>query len=247
MFRTNTSTYVNVPVLNAYIQSLDRDDIIYGGDLYSLSNAYCPYPLGIYARGNGMILSRNIIENIILKYGMQLLYFRLTDDIAIGNVFNSYWISKGENYLDHIKGFKHRWYKSIDVKDFDWGHKLSYASNEKEDFESCFDFITTQIKIYFYKENHYGANRKRFDDIEEINYKKYNEAFNQIKFDDKILKTAVENNKQYSSNPSIFIGSVLGYMDYSAWEAIDKYKLFTFEINHKAADDPDRDKDKIWL
>lgn len=247
VFRTNTSTYVNIPVLNAFIQSLDRDDILYGGDLYSLSNAYCPYPLGIYARGNGMILSRNIIENIILKYGMQQLYLRLTDDIVIGNVFNSYWISEGENYLDHIKGFKHRWYKSIDVKDVEWGHQLSNASNDKDDFESCFDFITTQIKIYYYHNQHYGANKNRFDEIEEINYKEYNKVFNKIKFNDDILKTAVENNKQYSTNPSIFIGSVLGYIDYKKWEGLDKYKLFMFEITNKADDDPDKDKDKIWL
>ena len=206
VFRTNTSTYVNIPLLNAFIQNIEKDDIVYGSELYSLSNGFCPYPLDIYARGNSIILSRNIIENIIIKYGTPLLYLKITDDMAIGNIINSYWMSKGENYLDHIKSCKHRWYRSIDSKNNNNGHKLSNWGDDRLDLESCYDFITTQIKIYAWNRQHYDANKQRFDNIEEENYKIYDKEFRKIKFDKELLDKAIKNNKEYAENPSIFIG-----------------------------------------
>ena len=42
---------------------------------------------------------------------------------------------------------------------------------------------------------------------------------------------------EYSKNPSIFIGSILGYIDLETWKKIDKAQLYQVEINNKAIDD----------
>ena len=42
---------------------------------------------------------------------------------------------------------------------------------------------------------------------------------------------------EYTKDPSIFIGSVLGYIDINKWKSMDKNMLFLEEISHKASDD----------
>ena len=54
VFRTNTSTYVNVPLLNELIQRTEDDSIAYFSDIYSLSEQCAPYPLCLGGRGNGI-------------------------------------------------------------------------------------------------------------------------------------------------------------------------------------------------
>ena len=45
IFRTNTSTFVNVSLLNEFVQTIDNDEVLWTSDLYSLSESMTPYPL----------------------------------------------------------------------------------------------------------------------------------------------------------------------------------------------------------
>ena len=232
IFRTNTSTYVNVALLNQFIQILEDDNILWSSDLYSLSNSFCPYPLYLYGRGNGMILSKSLID-IILTEGISYLYLEKCDDWIIGNILNTYWIKQGKDYLDYIKGYKHGWYKCVPEEQQN-NHKLCVYGNQNRDWEFIKQFITIQIKRY--RERH----------LENAQYKELNETFEQNKYVDD-LEDIIKSNIEYSKRPSVFIGSILGYTDYEDWKKCNKMQLFNYQVKHKASDDEEHGKDTKWL
>lgn len=232
IFRTNTSTYVNVVLLNQFIQELDNDEILWASDLYSLSNSFCPYPLYLYGRGNGMILSKKLVD-IILSEGISHLYLEKCDDWIIGNILNTYWIKQGKDYLDYIKGYKHGWYKCVPEEQPN-NHKLCVYGNQNRDWEFIKQFITIQIKRY--RERH----------LENAQYKELNETFEQNKYADD-LEDIIKSNIEYSKRPSVFIGSILGYTDYEDWKKCNKMQLFNYQVKHKASDDEEHGKDTKWL
>ena len=232
IFRTNTSTYVNVPLLRAFVESLDDDTILWASELYSLSEAYTPRPLDIYARGNGILLSKTIV-NILLREGKGFLYMGKCDDIIIGNVLNAYWnkiYSNDNAYLAHIRGYKHGWHNCITTKCYA-NHKLCDYHNDSTDFDFLKQFITIQIKRY------------RDRDVENDNYMELHSIFSANADDD--LDSSVAGNKAYSENPSIFIGSICGYIDFSDWARIPRKTLFDVEVSHKAVDDAENGKKRI--
>ena len=51
---------------------------------------------------------------------------------------------------------------------------------------------------------------------------------------DKLLK--------YSENPSVFLGSIIGYIDYNTWLRLDKQKLWEIECSNKADNDPHKQR-----
>ena len=214
IIRLNTSTYLNTQLAYKLIESGLDDSVIYGSELYSLSEATAPYPMNLYTRGNCMIMSRHIVD-IILSHGLSMLYSGIVDDQAIGCVLNSYYMSKGDNYLNHIKGLPHSWYKCIDV-DGGNGHANSTYANDNLDI--CARSVTTQIKCY--------SDRA----FEEEHYYELHEYINKSNPD-------IEYAKSYMTNPSIFLGSILGYVPFDKWLEIDKQQLYIFEVTHKAADD----------
>ena len=233
IFRTNTSTYVNITLLNQFIQELSNDEILWSSDLYSLSNSFCPYPLYLYGRGNGMILSKKLI-NIILSEGISHLYLGKCDDWMIGNILNSYWIKQGKDYLDYIKGYKHGWYKCVPEEQPN-NHKLCVYGNRNRDWDFIKQFITIQIKRY--RERH----------LENDQYKELNETFEQNQYNELDLMEQIMSNIEYSKRPSVFIGSILGYTDYEDWKNCNKMELFNYQVKHKASDDEEFGKDTKWL
>lgn len=230
ILRVNTSTYVNVRLLDEFVQTLQRDDILWGSDLYSLSEANCPAPLDIYARGNAMLMSRKIAA-IIINEGISFNYLNVVDDIAIGNILNSYYIKQSYNYndyLQHIKGMPHGWYKCTSII-ADNGHRLCTYG----EYDALYNkFITTQIKSY--------ADRK----LESQHYKELHELVMSMPVDSEDVDFIYK----YSENPSIFLGSRIGYVDLHTWLGFDHGKLFDFEITHKADNDPEskRKYNKRW-
>lgn len=231
VFRTNTSTYVNLDLLNNFIQRLDNDEILWTGELYSLSNSFCPYPLYLYGRGNGIILSKKLI-NIINKEGLGYLYLEKCDDWIIGNILNSYWIRKGKNYLDYIKGYTHGWFRCVPEEQPN-NHKLCVYGNKNSSFDFLKQFITIQVKRY----------RER--QLEEAIYYELHRAM-ENNVDNELDKTT-DKIFEYSKSPSVFIGSILGYTDYNEWLNCDKMKLFNYQVKHKASDDEEFGKDTKWL
>ena len=220
-------------MLNQFIQGLEDDNVLWASDLYSLSNSFCPYPLYLYGRGNGMILSNKIID-IILSEGISHLYLQNCDDWVIGNILNSYWIKQGKDYLDYIKGYKHGWYKCVPLEQSN-NHKLCTYGNTNKDWNFINQFITIQIKRY--RERH----------LENNQYKELNEVFEQNKYSDYELDEIIKSNIEYSKRPSIFIGSILGYSDYEEWKKCNKMELFNYQVKHKASDDEEFGKDTKWL
>lgn len=229
IFRTNTSTFVNLHLLNEIIDTLDKT-CLYGSDIYSLSESYAPYPLSLYARGNGMLLSKEKVNDIV-KEGISLMYMNLTDDVAIGNCINSSYIKNNTTdvpYYKKVKGLTHGWYHCVDMN-FDCGHSLSGYGDNATDINHWERFVTIQLKMYRQRENE-KANWKRF--IDEV-YTRMKKSDYDI---DKIMS--------YSDNPSVFIGSIIGYISYDEWVSTDKNELYLHEISHKASDDAEHNRFK---
>ena len=231
IFRTNTSTFVNVELLDAFVQSLTDDSILWCSELYSLSEGFVPRPLYLYGRGNGILFSKKLVD-LVLKEGLPFLYLEKCDDWIIGNILNSYWIKQGESYLKHIKSYKHGWFRCIGTK-AENGHSICPYYNDNTDFNFLKQFITIQIKRYRERE----IENKNYTDLWEIFSKNH----------DTDLKHTVQGNIEYSENPNVFIGSILGYMGYQKWLNFDKIKLYNIEINNKASDDAERYKEKREL
>lgn len=232
VFRTNTSTYVNVELLNEFIQNIKDDSCIYGSDVYSLSEIPAPYPLCLIARGNGMILSKRNID-IILQEGIMFLNREEYDDIAINTIMNSYWIKQGKDYKNYIKSFYHGWYKCV-KNNVNNGHGLCIYGNDSTDYSFWKDFITIQIRNYGDLQSFKFriGEEKKFYELYEVFKDKKNEN----------IEESVNKNIIRSSNYEIFIGSILGYIKYKDWLNSDKMKLYVYEKSNKAADDPEKFK-----
>lgn len=215
IFRTNTSTYVNIDLLNEFVCEIANPYITYGSDLYSLSEACAPYPLCIYPRGNGILTSKKIHTPAIVRNGISFAFQNICDDIVIGNLINTYNINNGMKYFDCIKGLPHAWYKCVDVK-FDNGHKLSKFGDDDIDYTK---FVTITVKKYREREK------------EKEYYLELGEKLKDKKctWDDDMRKYVVDY--------SVFIGSILGYIDFDKWKSLDKNELFFKQISHKATDD----------
>lgn len=228
VFRTNTSTFVNVPLMHEFIQHLDNDEVLWVSELYSLSEAYTPYPLCLFGRGNGLLLSHRLVERILTE-GVSFVYYGKCDDWIIGNILNSYWIKQNKDYTEYIKSYKHGWFKCISTN-AENNHTLCPYYNNNTNFNFLKQFMTIQIKRYF--ERH----------LENTNYYELWDIFSKHK--DNELKKEAKSNLTYSTNANIFIGSILGYITLEKWKTIEKWKLYAYEINNKAFDDKEFFKDK---
>lgn len=215
IFRTNTSTYVNIDLLNEFVCEIANPYITYGSDLYSLSEACAPYPLCIYPRGNGILTNKKIHIPAIVRNGISFAFQNICDDIVIGNLINTYNINNGMKYFDCIKGLPHAWYKCVDVK-FDNGHKLSKFGDDDIDYTK---FVTITVKKYREREKE----KEHYLELGKIMKDK------KCAWDDDMRKYVVDY--------SVFIGSILGYIDFDKWKSLDKNSLFLYELGHKATDD----------
>ena len=221
IFRTNTSTFVNVPLMYELIHNLDNDEVAWFSELYSLSEAYTPYPLCLFGRGNGMLLSRKLVKRILVE-GINFVYYGRCDDWVIGNILNSYWFKQGKDYTEYIKSYKHGWFKCISTN-AENNHTLCPYYNDNTNFNFLKQFVTIQIKRY---------NER---DLENANYYELWNVFSQHKDTD--LQDEVDSNLIYSTDSNVFIGSILGYIPLTKWKSTDKGKLYALEINNKAYDD----------
>ena len=213
VFRTNTSTFVNVNLLNEFIQNIKDDLVLWTSEIYSLIESPAPAPLYLYGRGNGLIIPR-VLKNLIISKCTSYLYLKHHDDYMIGNILNSYWMDKCEDYTKHLKSYTHGWYKSVNTNG-DNNHKLCKYGNINDSFDFLKQFITIQVKSYVNRNNEI----KSFYEL--------NEVFSKNK-DNNIEKT-IDDIIKYSENPSIFIGSRLGYIDLYIWKGIPSEKLYEIE------------------
>lgn len=107
IFRTNCSTYVNVPLLRDFVDTLTDDKLIYSGSIYCSNNGTGPYEWCLYGIGNSLLLSKYwvdvICNNHVNKYKQYNMvknedepYYHI-DDNTFGLVINCHCL---ENCLD---------------------------------------------------------------------------------------------------------------------------------------------------
>ena len=236
IFRTNTSTYINVPLalkLIDYIDKNNQQDVIWTPELLSLVEACCPLPLNLYARGNGMILSRATIQRI-LDYGLVHLYSEHVDDVMICNVINTHWMREKQDYRKYIKGFPHGWFRCVEQGDFSNGHKLCEYYNDNVEWDYLKQFITIQIKQYYHRGDEIENCRTLHSFIQDKVDNDLDETFNKV--------------LEYSKDPSVFLGSIIGYCSLNKWNSLDKQHLWNIQCKYKADNDPHKEKylNKKW-
>ena len=100
IFRTNCSTYVNVPLLRDFVDILTDDKLIYSGGVYCSNNGTGPFEWCLYGLGNSLLLSKFWVDvlcnnhvNNYKKYNTvsspsESYYY--IDDNTIGYVINCY-------------------------------------------------------------------------------------------------------------------------------------------------------------
>lgn len=194
ILRTNTSTYINIELLNAFVQSLNNDVDVWGSELiYDQSEdiANC-----IYLRGNALLLSKRNVE-IIINRGMPFYFLNMPfiDDWTIGSIFST------ESTLNHdskfiIKSYTECWYKSSALN-YD-GHQISNMSNTNKDFDFLKNIIAIQIRNYYDR----SLETKHFMEIHEVFMNnKYDNIFESIKYI-----------YDYSLHPDLFLGHTFGFV-----------------------------------
>lgn len=237
IFRTNTSTYINIDLLNYFVQHKKDDEYIWCGELHSRFDEYAPGPLDFAYRGNGLLLSQHIID-IVLKYGVAFLYIRnrmIVDDLMISTVFNYYHMINDRDYTKYCKCFGQGYYKMINVDGYN-GNKICSWGNQNLDWDFIKNFIMFQFK------NHYD----RSQDGQNLN-DLYN-AFKDHIYSDEELKESYDKVIEYSKNPSVFLGSIIGFISLDEWLELDKKKLFYFEAKNVASNEHYNTEDEFkWF
>lgn len=129
--RTNTSNYINVPLLNNFIKNLPYDN----KDMYCGEICSCPwFAHKFYGRGNFIIFSRPIIDALI-EFGKKLPVNQggnLTDDFTMFKVLESnVFRPQGEYGKDYLKQVP-----------------MTYMSNPKSlyNYDSCKDNLVINLK-----------------------------------------------------------------------------------------------------
>lgn len=130
--RTNTSNYINVPLLNKFIKNLPYDD----KDMYCGEICSCPwFGHKFYGRGNFIIFSRQTIDALI-KFGQNTMSNgrgNLTDDFTMFSVLeNNVFEPNGEYGKDYLKQVP-----------------MTYMTspNDSYKYESCKDNLVINMKI----------------------------------------------------------------------------------------------------
>lgn len=192
ILRTNTSTYINVELLNAFVQQLDNDNEVWGSELVydaKSQNVEC-----IYLRGNALLLNRKHIKTICKNGGIcRYLNNKLIDDETIGAIL--YVSSIMENEPIIFKSYTECWYKSV-LEPYS-AHQISNMNNTCLDFELLQNVIAIQIKTYMDRA------------LESYHYAKVHKVFLENKYDD--INKSIEFINDYSIHPDIFLGEIYGY------------------------------------
>ena len=224
IFRTNTSTFINVKLLYEFVKFMRPNDVLWTAEIYSTYDIKCPEIYDPYPRGNGLILSKYVLDIIFknVKYAHEIKrtneIFKngctLSDDVALGCIFNKCF---NIEVVNHIKSFTHGWYKTYDRFIHNKGNKFCTWDNECSDPDFIKCFITIQLKDYL--------------NTNDLCEEKFNELTNNIlsvKYENVLLQFVIE----YSLNPSIYTGylSKLLYADYNTW--------IHFYYNNKAKQQP---------
>ena len=139
IFRTNTSTYINVPLLDAFVQRLDTyDETIYCGKILASKYISGPYPYCLYAQGNSVLIPKKYYIDVLTKASYRANAINMdsvkcdnkwkvhkmsVDDNAMGFIIDSYLIGKNLDHTKYYKDWNLRKFYEIDEED--WHKQLS--------------------------------------------------------------------------------------------------------------------------
>lgn len=204
IFRTNTSTYVNIELLNYFVNRIENVKDLWGAEYTRLVDVQNKLFKNPYLRGNGLLLSRFNVE-VLLNEGKSIGEIKTNaklsfiDDEVIGAVINGYWETINNNYYDsHIKVYKECWYKSICTGSYPTS--VSDMNNSCLDFDYLKQFMVIQIRNWYdrsVEEKHFYEVHKVFVDNKNNELEKtFNEIF------------------EYTKNPDVFLGSSYGFILY---------------------------------
>ena len=115
ILRTNCSTYINVELLNRFVNEINlNEQHVYTGNIYLSENGTGPFNWLFYGVGNALLLS-NFWVNVIIKNNPKDFknyvntpdenYYRI-DDNTIGLIINSYAFNNKIDIYDLWESFK---------------------------------------------------------------------------------------------------------------------------------------------
>ena len=192
IFRTNTSTYINIELLNSFVQQLTNTDEIWGGELVFNREVLNDI---LYLRGNGLLFSTKYLD-FICKFGlpMRLISNQVIDDYGLGAIFATFEISSKKSLL---RVFPEGWYKSSKAPYSP--HRICRMNNENKDFNFLKNIMIIQIKNWYDR------------DLESQHFNEIHNVFLENKFDD--INKSIEFVYEYSKHPSMFLGEQYGFID----------------------------------
>ena len=121
-------------------------------------------------------------------------------------------------------------------------NKISNWGDDSQSWDHWKSFITIQIRTYANKNVPTHMEFESRFKIETEHYAEIYNIFKSNKYYDNDIKDQISYILEYSKNPAIFIGSILGYIDFEKWNSMSKMKLFNIQIQNKAINDIYREK-----
>lgn len=237
--RTNTSTYVNIPLLCYLLykefndENTDSDNTAYGTDLMSIHSLACPNCGDIYIRGNCLVLTRHQVESIVLRYGQlfsagicSMADNSLIDDVCLGNILNCYYNNfikekttsdgirvRNFDYMEHISCFPQMWYKCTETAcDFrhTWSRDgFSQDFAENDECEARYS-CAVAVQVRSYYTG-MGRAETEHEHYLELHGKMSRRVYGKYA-DENILFSIYNKIKEYRKNPDVWVQGNLPYM-----------------------------------
>lgn len=134
ILRTNTSTYVNIDLLNEYVKKLDKYEFM----LHCAELDCCWWSkMHLYGKGNALLMNKFYIERLVYLRDDELeKLFSSTDDCIIGATINLYCARLGIDHKKHIKSFG---------MFYDMDKELQWPVNKEEYLDKIIISIKTSI------------------------------------------------------------------------------------------------------
>ena len=150
-YRSNSSSFVNIPLLNKFISYLDNDSYIYTGNIYAAFWS----KFNFYGGGESILLNKKdviVFLDLFQKFGFKLEnIYNSADDNLIFGLFN---MRCGNLSLDHTKRLKALGVFRIPGNDFVYN-------------ENIFNYICIQVKNFSEEDGHrnFDAEINKFNEI----------------------------------------------------------------------------------
>ena len=101
LFRTTTTSYVNLKILNSFIEeNLSESEFVYSGKLMSTKGS--SEDEVIFVSGAGIIFNRNTVQKIVDNKSKVNL--ELWDDVGIGKILNAFNVEPLEGKMNVVEG-----------------------------------------------------------------------------------------------------------------------------------------------